>query len=88
METNLHINSIHVRVYCNGYTFAQKVALWSQVVSLSSLTGLGGIFRASRVAAEELKNWSHLIFAVGEAFAVTINCNFSIVNSWLVELNE
>ena len=64
------------------------MALASQMANFSSLTGLGGIFQASRVAADKLKNSSHLILAAAQAFAMTMSYNFSIVNSGLVELKE
>lgn len=72
----------------NKLTPAQKHDFASQLVSLSSFTGFAGTFRASRVAAEELKNSSHLILDAGEAREVAIICNFSKFNSGETEFNE
>jgi len=46
---------------------------------------LGGSLRTSRVAAEELKNSSHLILDVDEALDVAISWSFSSVSSGDIE---
>jgi hypothetical protein len=49
------------------------------------LVDLEGSLRASRVDAEELKYSNHLTFEAADAFAVTINCNFSMLSSGVIE---
>jgi hypothetical protein len=74
---------------CKGghvLTPAQKHALAKNACNLSSLVGLAGTLRASRVDAEELKYSNHLILEAGDAFAVAINCNFSKLSSGAIEL--
>ncbi len=67
-------------------TPSQKHAFDRNACNFSSLVGLIGSLRASRVAAEELKYSNHLILAAGDAFAVAINCNFSRLSSGAIEL--
>ena len=71
-----------------GYllTPSQKHALPRNDCNFSSLVGLGGSLRASRVDTEELKYSNHLILEAGDAFAVAINCNFSKLSFGLIEL--
>ena len=63
------------------------MALAKKDCNFSSLVGLVGSLRASRVDAEELKYSNHLIFEAGEDFAVAINCNFSKLSSGAIELS-
>ena len=71
-----------------GYvlTPSQKHAFDRNACNFSSLVGLIGSLRASRVDAEELKYSNHLILEAGDAFAVAINCNFSRLSSGAIEL--
>jgi hypothetical protein len=62
------------------------VALAKNDCNFSSLVGLVGSLRASRVNAEELKYSNHLIFEAGEVFAVAIICNFSKLSFGVIEL--
>ena len=71
--------------YSNKLTPAQKQALARKALSFSSVVGLGGSLRASRVDADELKYSNHLTLVAEDAFAVTINCNFSMFNSGVIE---
>ena len=70
-----------------GYvlTPSQKHALDKNACNFSSLVGLVGSLRASRVDKEELKYSNHLILEAGDAFAVAINCNFSKLSSGAIE---
>jgi hypothetical protein len=65
----------------SGLTPVQKHALARKFANLSSLMGLGGNLRASRVAADELKYSSHFILNAGDAFEVAMSCSFSKLSS-------
>ena len=71
----------------SGLTPAQKQAFAKKFANLSSLIGLGGSFRASRVEADELKYSSHFIFIAGDALEVAMSCNFSKLRSGESEFN-
>jgi hypothetical protein len=79
-----HITKEYIGVYV--LIPFQKHALAKNACNFSSLMGLVGNLRASRVDAEELKYSSHLILEEGDAFAVAINCSFSKLNSGVIEL--
>ena len=79
-----HITNGYIRGYV--LTPSQKHAFAKNDCNFSSLVGLTGSLRASRVDAEELKYSNHLILEAGEAFAVAINCNFSKLSSGAIEL--
>ena len=75
--------------YIGGYvlTPSQKHALDRNACNFSSLVGLVGNLRASRVDAEELKYSNHLILEADDIFTVAINCNFSKLSSGVIELS-
>jgi hypothetical protein len=77
------INQWYIRGY--ALTPSQKHAFVRNACNFSSLVGLVGTLRASRVDAEELKYSNHLILAAGDALAVAINCNFSRFSSGAIE---
>jgi hypothetical protein len=62
-------------------TPAQKHAFAMKDANFSSLMGLGGSLRASRVAADELKYCSNVILNAGDALEVAMSCSFSKVRS-------
>ena len=68
-------------------TPAQKHAFARKFANLSSLMGLGGSLRASRVEADELKYSSHLILNAGDALEVAMSCSFSKLRSGESEFN-
>jgi hypothetical protein len=72
----------------SGLTPAQKHALARKFANLSSLMGLGGSLRASRVEADELKYSSHFILNAGDALEVAMSCSFSKFNSGESEFKE
>ena len=74
--------------HIEGYvlTPSQKHALAKKACNFSSLVGLVGSLRASRVDADELKYSNRLIFEAGDAFAVAIKCSFSKLSSGVIEL--
>ena len=65
----------------SGLTPAQKLALARKFANLSSLMGLGGSLRASRVEADELKYSSHFILNAGDALEVAMSWSFSKLSS-------
>ena len=73
------INSKYNKI--SGLTLAQKHVLAKKFTNFSSLMGLGGSLRASRVEADELKYSSHLILNDGDNLEITIRCNFSKLRS-------
>ena len=74
--------------YIEGYRLihSQKHALAKNTCNFSSLVGIVGSLRASRVDADELKYSNHLIFEAGDVFAIAITCNFSKLSSGVIEL--
>jgi hypothetical protein len=70
-----------MKLRMSGLTPAQKLALARKFANLSSLMGLGGSMRASRVEADELKYSSHFILNVGDALEVAMSCSFSKLSS-------
>ena len=72
----------------NRLTPAQKHALARKLASFSSLMGLGGSLRASRVEADELKYCSHFILNAGDALEVAMSCSFSKLSSGESECRE
>ena len=65
----------------SGLTPAQKHAFVRKFDNFSSLMGLGGSMRASRVEGDEFKNSSNLILNAREALAVAMSCSFSKLSS-------
>ena len=62
-------------------TPSQKHAFDRKFANLSSLMGLGGSLRASRVDADELKYSSNFILNAGDALEVAMSCSFSKFSS-------
>ena len=65
----------------SGLTPAHKLALAKKFANLSSLMGLGGSLRASRVEADELKYSSHFIMNAEDALEVAMSWSFSKLSS-------
>jgi hypothetical protein len=65
----------------SGLTPAQKLALARKFINISSLMGLGGSLRASRVEADELKYSSHFILHAGDTLEVVMSLSFSKLSS-------
>ena len=71
-----------------GYvlTPSQKHALDRNACNFSSLVGLVGSLRASRVDAKELKYSNPLILKADYVFVIAINCKFSKLSSGAIAL--
>jgi hypothetical protein len=64
-----------------GLTPTQKHAFARKFANFSSLMGLGGSLRASRVKADELKYCGNVILNAGDALEVAMSCSFSKLRS-------